>query len=420
MIKYKTQLFLAGLLALLSVSGPLLAAERSFGMPKVELANEKIVSGRKVTRYEHQSLSDWGYLKPQRDYFNVLPPAKRLKNVPLRVILHGAGKSGDKAMISALKNKEKEMQLYGDDRFCVLYLDCRQNKITDWWWGYHLAKRSGDTYEERLTPTEKRLLSTIEWVVKEYDIDRNRIYLSGVSMGGSGSLGLGMCRGDIFAAINVAVPAGVQHMLLRMKNGTYPDPPPVVNYSCHIDGWSKDQGEFLNYATKHKLLFMYKWGLFGHTAMVRKTDSVVNEFPWLEIVKNAAYPVFVGATTDQVYPGFKNKDAPDQKGQINGYFRWNNLEDSSNSFKMELRLVTGKELKKPLATPAVSRADVTLRRLQHFIVNQALTYKWSMMRDKDILQTGEVRPDQQGLITIKALKIEAIPAVLVIRPIESN
>jgi hypothetical protein len=387
----------------------------SFAMPKVQLMGEKTISGRKVLRYEHESHSDWAYPIPQRDYFNVLPSVQATKKVPLRVILHGAGKSGDKATVSGLINKEKEMHFYGGEEFCVLYLDCLDNKKTDWWWGYHLAKNSGNTYKTELTPTEKRLLATIEWVVKKYDIDRNRIYLSGVSMGGSGSLGLGLCRGDIFAAINVAVPAGVQHMLLRMQNTTYPDPPPVVNYSSHIDKWSKDQEEFLDYAKKHKLLYIYKWGLFGHTTQVRKTDSVVNEFPWLEIVKNAAYPVFFGATTNQTYPGFGKKNIPDQQGQINGYFRWKNLEDSSDDFRMELRLVTKKELEKSLETPATTTVDVTLRRLQRFKVNQKSKFKWSMVRGKEVLQIGEVHPDKQGLITIQGLVIESKPATLVIK-----
>lgn len=416
MIKYKIQLLLIALVMMLTASNQSRATETSFPMPKVELAQEKTIHGRKVLRYEHQNDENWDYSKPQRDYFNLVLPVKTTKNVPLRVILHSAGGSGDRAMIFGLTKNEAKMHYYADERFYVLYLDCRQNKKTDWWWGYHLAKRSSNTYKERLTPTEKRLLSTIEWVVKEYDIDRNRIYLSGVSMGGSGSLGLGLCRGDIFAAINVAVPAGIEHMLLRLNTTTYPDPPPIINFSSHIDKWSKGQEVFLAYTKKHKFLTIYKWGLFGHTADVCKTDSVVNEFPWLEIVKNKAYPIFIGATTDQTYPGFDNRESPDQQGQINGYFRWENLEDTSDQFSMALRLVTDKELKISIEPPTVSTTDISFRRLQRFTVNQASKYKWSMVRSKDILQTGEVHLDKQGVITIEKLRIYTKPATLIIKP----
>ncbi|MCF7957321.1 MAG: hypothetical protein K9M57_02600 [Phycisphaerae bacterium] len=319
-------------------------------------------------------------------------------------------------MTAGLAAKEGLMHFYGGDDFTLLYLDCRNNRKNDWWWGYHNIKRSGETYKDCLTPTEKRVLSTIEWVVQKYDINRNRIYLSGVSMGGSGSLGTGLCRGDIFASMNVMVPAGVEHMFHRMKNTPHPEPAPVVNFSSHIDGWAKGQEDFLAYMDENKYLTIYAWGPFGHTADARKSESVVIEFPWLDIVKNEAYPVFAGATTDQKYPGFMKKEAADQKGQINGYFRWRNIKDAPKRFEMELRLVTQKELKKPVDTPESSLTCVTLRRLQHFKVDQTKQYKWCMVRGENILQTGQVCPDDLGLITIEKIKIEDRPAVLMIEP----
>ena len=391
------------------------SAPVSFGMGKVDLVSEKTIQGRKVIRYEHDSYADWGYAKPQRDYFNVVPVANKTKNIPLRVILHGAGKSGDKAMTAGLAEKDGLMHFYGDERFCLLYLDCRKNKANDWWWGFHNIKRAGDTYKDSLTPAEKRVLSTIEWVVEKYNIDRNRIYLSGVSMGGSGSLGLGMCRGDIFAAINVMVPAGIGHFSHRMENSTHPEPAPVVNFSSHTDRWAKGQEDFMSYMHKNKYLTIYAWGPFGHTADAHRSESAVIEFPWLDIVKNQAYPAFTNATTNQKYPGLMNKQAADQKGQINGFFRWENLKDDAKNFGMELRLVTKKELKKPVDTPHTAVADVTLRRLQNFKIEKNAKYKWSMVRNGKVLQTGQVSPDKQGLITIKGLKIEAEAAVLTLK-----
>lgn len=298
---------------------------------------------------------------------------------------------------------------YGDDNYTLLYLDCRDNKANDWWWGYHKIRATGDTYKDELTPAEKRVLSTIEWVVQNYNIDRNRIYLSGVSMGGSGSLGIGMCRGDIFAAVNVMVPAGVEHFLHRMKNGSHPEPAPVVNFSSHIDGWSKGQEDFLAFMNNNKYLTVFTWAPYGHTAEAGKSESIVLEYPWLDIVKNEAYPVFTNATTDQKYPGFKNKQAQDQRGQVNAYFRWKNITDSPTLFEMQLRLVTSKELKKPYEVPKDSTADITLRRLQNFKVDKTAKYKWTMDS-----QSGIVTPDKQGIITIKGIKIQAQPAVLTI------
>lgn len=419
MINYKTQLLLAFLLTLLSVSTRSQTVDEPVEVPIVEPAGERTIKWRRVIRYEHQSLPEWGYSEPQRDYFLVLPPLNPPKKAPLHVILHGGAKSAETAMQAGLAHPVEEVHFYGDERFCVLYLDVYEHKPIDGGWGWHIAKRSGDTYKEQLTPIENRVFSTIEWVVQKYNIDRNRIYLSGVSMGGYGGLGLGIVRGDIFAAINVAVPGGPDWPFHRLKNTTYPDPPPVLNFSTHVDKYSKGQEDLQAYCADNKLLQIFSWGVFKHSPRVSNTSSPANEFPWKEIVKNEAYPVFVGATTDQTYPGHGNIKAKDQEGQINGYFRWKNLEDSVDRFKMELRLVKKNELQKTRKDhPAVSTAEVSLRRLQRFKVNEALEYKWSMVRDNDILQKGVVRLDKLGLITIKGLTIEANPAVLVIKPVK--
>ena len=66
-------------------------------------------------------------------------------------------------------------------------------------------------------------------------------------MGGSGTLGIGMRHGDVFAAIKANVPAEVEHVSSRMyfppqtvpADVTLPDPPIVVDYSAQNDGWSR-------------------------------------------------------------------------------------------------------------------------------------------------------------------------------------
>ncbi len=65
-------------------------------------------------------------------------------------------------------------------------------------------------------PVEKRAMATIQTVIEKYGIDPNRVYLCGNSMGGSGTLGLGLRNGDVFAAIKANVPAGIEHVSNRM------------------------------------------------------------------------------------------------------------------------------------------------------------------------------------------------------------
>ena len=69
------------------------------------------------------------------------------------------------------------------DDFYSLYLSSTNAE----WWGWSEAKKNSAKGVNVPTPAEKRVFDTIEWVVKQHKIDRNRIYLCGVSMGGCGS-----------------------------------------------------------------------------------------------------------------------------------------------------------------------------------------------------------------------------------------
>ena len=147
-----------------------------------------------------------------------------------------AGHSGDAVLKQSFQKPDWFHNVGLEDHY-VLYLDCRKNGKQDWWWGAKHNDLRGK-YKDTYTPAEKRLLTTIEWVIEKYGIDRNRVYLSGVSMGGSGSLGIGLCRGDIFAAVNVTVPAGVDHVKARLFDQKVPDPPVLINFSSYKDSWS--------------------------------------------------------------------------------------------------------------------------------------------------------------------------------------
>ncbi|MEJ6777954.1 MAG: hypothetical protein QNK86_00620, partial [Akkermansiaceae bacterium] len=91
MIKpYVTVLF-----TLLLSSALLSASEKtSFGTPEMKLVKEFEKGGRKILRYEHDSIPEWGYAKPQQDYFYVLPLTDNPEKKPLHVVLHSAGCSG--------------------------------------------------------------------------------------------------------------------------------------------------------------------------------------------------------------------------------------------------------------------------------------------------------------------------------------
>lgn len=380
----------------------------------VKQGEESIVEGRKVVRFEHESLKEWGYAEPQKDYFYVVYPTVSAKDTkekaPLRVYLHSAGGSGMSELSGSIRRMHESDSFYG------LCLDCQGNQSNDWWWGYESIKKTPEQFKSQPYPTEKRVLATIAWVVSEFNIDPNRIYLNGISMGGSGSLGIGLCRGDIFAAISVTVPAGADHALFRMNGTQYPDPPPLFNFSSQNDTWSSNQSELIDYCKKQRYFLAFSWGPLGHINDRTKFNPMVAEFPWLSLRKNEAYPVFTNASSDNIYPGFQNLTAPDQSGQINGCFRWKNLTDTPDRFVMELRLVRKEELTTPIETPIEAEADVTLRRLQNFRVKPSETYRWQMLQNGQVVQTGDVKADAKSVLTISNVQISATPSNLEITP----
>jgi predicted esterase len=389
----------------------------SFGTPEVKLVKDFEKGGRKVLRYEHDSIPEWGYAKPQQDYFYLLPLADNPGKKPLHVVLHSAGCSGDVALDRAFKHPDWFHYMGLEDQV-ILYLDCRKNR-NDWWWGAHSIRKEKEKYADAYSPAEKRVLTTIEWVIQTYKIDRNRVYLSGISMGGSGSLGIGMRRGDVFAAVNVAVPAGIEHIEHRMFEKDVPDPPILVNFSAPNDNWSKDQEKLIAYFKDKKFPLIFAWGPHGHQSSVAGYHPAAQLFPWRSIRKNEAYPVFSNASTDNNYPGFKNATGGDESGQIGALFRWKTIVDTPENFQIDLRLVNKADLKPAVSgdidLPNTAHTAVSFRRLQNFKTEAGQTYQWSLSREGKILQSGAAKADEGGLLTIEKLHLSDQSARLEVR-----
>jgi pimeloyl-ACP methyl ester carboxylesterase len=260
----------------------------------------------------------------------------------------------------------------------------------------------------------------VKWVIKQYGIDENRVYLCGVSMGGSGTLGIGMRHGDVFAAIKANVPAGVEHVSSRMyfpprtvpNDVTLPDPPIVIDYSAQNDGWSKGHETFAKAMTERKYSLFFYWGPFGHehsSERIMKVNDLINSFDWLGIRKDEAYPVFTNASTNDPLPWPDNL-ADKKSGQVNAFFRWKVVRDAPEAVEMSLVLVKTSELKTRFTIPTEATADVSLRRLQTLRVAPGETVRWTFG-----MASGEVQADTAGCITIPKLKITAEPATLSVR-----
>lgn len=133
-------------------------------------------------------------------------------------------------------------------------------------------------------------------------------------------------------------------------------------------------------------------------------------FPWLQIRKDEAYPVFTDASSDQRSPWLNTPADFDESGQINAYFRCKNLVDVPSKFVIELWIAHPSV--EQLAMPDSATADVTLRRLQRFRTQPACKYTWQLSSQGHIVASGNLTPDASNLLTISHLTLTTVPAAL--------
>ena len=410
--KYFTALFLLG-------------AAAATAQPSTEAdwqqSKNPTVNGRALEIVHHGVKKEWGYPEPQQDTYIVVHPRNERKNAPLYVVLHSAGHDVFRC-VECTRHPGDHDIYHSPDDFYALYLDCRANH-GDWWWGgmhvgdADLIKRNsgGDP-----TPVEKRVIDTVKQVIAKYSIDPNRVYLCGISMGGSGTLGIGMRNGDLFAAIKATVPAGIEHVANRMyfppqsvpASVRIPDPPVAIDYSAQNDGWSAGHERFVKAMNDRKYALLFYWGPFGHAdnlALVEKVTDLVSSFDWLNVKRNEAYPVFANATSNNQlpWPGDLKSNAA---GQVNAFFRWKCVSDTKERLEMALYLATQGELKTTFEIPKTSTADVSLRRIQNGPDTPGGAFQWTFGSAK-----GEGKADAGGVITIPGLKITAEPTTLTVR-----
>lgn len=391
-------------------------------MSEIKPQNDGRLLGRRLEFFHHTSEPEWGYAKEQSDTFAVLHPENETEDAkyPLYVVFHSAGHDVYSCIGCTWAKGNHDIYHAPTGMFAV-YLDCRANSTvgTDWWWGGIDAHGEGDSSKKgtSLQPVEKRVMSTIEWVMENYPIDIDRVYAVGNSMGGSGALGVAMRRGDIFAAVKVNVPAGVRHFADRCCLDTeapagfsIPEPPVLVDYSAQNDTWSAGHEVLYRGMRAKKYAFFGYWGNFGHAnnnEIIERENDLVHSFDIFTVKKNEAYPVFTDASTDDGDP-WENDITSTAAGQVNSFFRWKVIEDSEKALRVELRLLRQDEWKSRVAFPTESEADVSMRRLQKFGKDGG-EFRWSFGG-----KTGAASKGSDGLVHIGKLKITNEPTVLVL------
>ncbi len=395
----------------------------------MKVKNSGMLCGREIKFFSTVSDPDWGYASEQLDTFAVHFPKDydENKKYPLYVIFHSAGHDVYSTVNCILFEGNHDIYHTPEDMFGLI-LDCRANSDRDWWWGGINAVGEGDPARSGVAkqPVENRCIATVEWMIENYRIDTERIYAVGNSMGGSGALGICLCRGDIFAAIKVNVPAGVRHAADRCcldtdapEGFTIPDPPVVVDYSAQNDVWSTGHEVLYKGMRDKRYAFHGYWGEFGHEnnhSVIAEHNDLVHAVPVFEMKKSEAYPVFTNASTDDKNP-WENKDDFVKAGQVNGFFRWENVYDTEDGFAMKLWLLTPSEWETRVKLPEKATVDLLIRRVQNFVLSPYDEFYWTLTAESGEVLSGKSVADSTCHPVIDGINVRQEKQTLTIKRI---
>lgn len=114
-------------------------------------------------------------------YLLYQPKTKQEEKLPLIVFLHGAGERGEN--LSSLKAHSIPQMFNGDVKYPCIVVS---------------PQCAADSFWTAQIPQLKAFIDTI---ATQYPVDKNRIHLTGVSMGGFGTWHMAMAYPDMFASI---------------------------------------------------------------------------------------------------------------------------------------------------------------------------------------------------------------------------
>ena len=143
-----------------------------------------------------------GKYKDEKFRYMVLEPEmmEAGKKYPVILFLHGAGERGNDPQ-KALAHFPTIMATpeYRKKFPCILIVpQCRAGKS---WVEVKWSDKNSSHFPAEPSPMMSMAMQCLDKTLKEYPVDKRRIYLTGLSMGGYGSWDLSMRRPELFAAV---------------------------------------------------------------------------------------------------------------------------------------------------------------------------------------------------------------------------
>lgn len=300
------------------------------------------------------------------------------------------------------------------------------------WFGYYCVPVGATHQEPRAYPfTENRLAWMIEWTLRKYQADPQRVYSVGQSMGGMAATQFSWRRPDLFAAVYPRLTRFQQSWLPvvgaglpdKINLGTWKDPAPMWDgktdyfkdkmnapkfalehhedlpfYGCcagrkdWVESWQNTIAmvKALS-ASRHG--FAFSWNNGGHDEVGAKAMEPINTYyPASKFARDRSFPAFSNSSIDQNM-GNGDKADGDLVGGINLGFDWTEMVDEPGRWSARIS--------NALATGEMT-ADVTPRWCQKFKAKPGERFAWSNAAGG----SGEVVADQWGLVTVAQVKIK--------------
>lgn len=181
-----------------------------------------------MQRIEHRE-EKWRF-----PFVSYRPEKKGEGKLPLILQLHGAGERGEGADDLALVDVHGFSHMLAEEELACLFVmpQCPRDSF----WAAHVES----------------IVAFVEQLKREFDIDEDRVYLTGFSMGGFGTWYTAMARPDLFAAIapvcggGMAWNAGVLRMPIRTFHGV-DDPTVSVNQTDEMVAALRAAGRDVTY-----------------------------------------------------------------------------------------------------------------------------------------------------------------------------
>jgi predicted peptidase len=168
---------------------------------------------------EKETTLNAGKYKNEKFRYLVLEPEKIEpgKKYPVILFLHGAGERGDnphdaEAHFPKLMATPEYRRKY---ECFVVVPQCREK---DQWVKVNWSDRNSSHFPAEPSPMMQMAMQALDQTIEEYPVDKNRIYLTGLSMGGYGSWDLSMRRPEMFAAVVPICGGGDEREAKRIIN----------------------------------------------------------------------------------------------------------------------------------------------------------------------------------------------------------